>query len=220
MKSKNLRFTKLYSPSEAAAIAGTSASNVRRWHQGYTDKTGRMAPVFGQKGKERLRLSFMELSELIVAVGFRREGVKLATIRRAHAYAAKALGIEFPFASLDLRTHGGHILHEFEKGEGVHGGLVLDLDGQLTLPGFVESRVVAFDFDESDSLAYRWFPHGRDVPIVIDPRFGSGVPTIAGRNLRVDVVVARYRSGQPIDSLVGDFQLEGATVRSILRHAA
>ena len=215
-----LRLSKMYRPVEAARIVGTSASNVRRWFLGYTDRTGKMKPVLGKKALDEFRLSFMNLCELVVVSGFRKEGIKLDVIRRAHTYTRNQFNLSYPFASLELKKHGANILHEFEKGEGVEQGLVVSLDGQITLPGFVKAQIVHFDFDNLDNLAFRWFPYGREICVVVDPRFGSGLPTVSGRNLRIEILVRRFHGGQDIQSLVDDFQLSMTQVEEVLKHAA
>ena len=155
-----------------------------------------MEPVFGKPVLGSAGVSFLQLCELSIVAAFRSEGVTLQVLRRAHKYARKLFKLEYPFASLELKRQGSHVLHEFERRYGHEQGLVLDQEGQITLPGIVKARALQFDFDPSDKFAYRWFLYGRQVPIVIDPRFGSGLPTIFGRNLRADTLVKRHKSGQ------------------------
>jgi hypothetical protein len=41
----------------------------------------------------------------------------LERLGSAHEYARRELKVEYPFATLDIFEHGGHILHEFDKRE-------------------------------------------------------------------------------------------------------
>ena len=219
-KANRLRRLKLYRPEEAARISNTSSANVRRWLQGYTHAEGRMEPVFGEPVVGSVDVSFLQLCELSIVAAFRSEGVTLQVLRRAHKYAREIFKSEYPFASLELKRHGSHVLYEFEKECGKEQGLVLDQAGQITLPGIVKAKALQFDFDPSDNFACRWFLYGRKVPVVIDPRFGSGLPTIAGRNLRADTLVRRHKSGQDIASIADDFQLPLGDIKEVLAHAA
>ena len=219
-KVDRLRLTKLYRPEEAARIAETSSANVRRWLHGYTHVERKMEPVFGEPVVGSAIVSFLQLCELSVVAAFRSEGVTLKVLRRAHQYARDKFELEYPFASLELKKHGSHVLHEFEKELGKEKGLVLDQKGQITLPGMVKARALQFDFDPLDTFAYRWFLYGRDVPVVIDPRFGSGLPTIEGRNLKTDTLVGRHKSGQNLASIADDFQLPLGDIKKVLEHAA
>ena len=216
----NLLRLNLYRPAEAARISKTSSVNVRRWLQGYTHTEGSMEPVFGERGDGSACISFLQLCELSVVAAFRKEGVTLQVLREAHKFARDSFQLEYPFASLELKEAGGHVLHEYEKSQGKEQGLVLDKGGQHTLPGVVKARALEFDFDPFHRLAFRWYLYGRNVPVVIDPRFGSGLPTIAGRNLRADIVVRRRNSGQNIASISDDFQLPRDDVEKVLEHAA
>ena len=179
-----------------------------------------MEPVFGDPVVGSTCVSFLQLCELSIVAAFRREGVKLQVLRIAHKYAKKTFKLEYPFASLELKNHGSHVLYEYEQQSGQEQGLVLDQEGQITLPGFVKARALQFDFDPYDKFAFRWFLHGRQVPIVVDPRFGSGLPTIVDRNLRTDTLVKRHKSGQDIDSIADDYQMLPGDIETVLAHAA
>lgn len=217
------RTSKLYTTVEAARIAGTHPATVRRWILGYTDTTGHMEPVFGDKQSDiRLMLSFLELAELIVAVAFRREGLKLHVIRSAHAWAGREFETPYPFAHLKLIQYGGHILHEFEEKTLIQQRkvrlVVLDMRGQYALPEVVRGQVLHFEYDKD--LAVRWFPYGKNVPIVVDPRYGAGLPTITGRRLRVDFLVRRHEAGRSSHTIAKDFEMTVTEVRKVLKYAA
>lgn len=221
----DFRNAKAYSVTEAARLAKTSTANVRRWILGYVDKTGTMKPVFGQKEAQdgSLRLSFLELAEVVVASAFREKSVPLKRIRAAHFYARNKLGVTYPFASLKLLEQGGHILHEFDPAERGSGSLVvLDQHGQYALPLAVEASILLFDFatDATDKLALRWYPFGRKVPIVVDPEFGGGRPTIRGRGVTTDIITRRHRFGESVSSIADDFQLTREEVLTVLKFAA
>ena len=229
MKYRNsFRTVKIYTTGEAARIAGTHPATVRRWVLGYTATAGHMEPVFGQKyplpqGKD-LTVSFLELAEIVVAVAFRKEGVKLKVIRSAHGWAREKFNTPYPFAHLKLIEHGGHILHEYEEIAFPHSRklklVVLNLRGQYALPEIVKGQVLQFDFDIKQKLATRWFPHGRDIPIVVDPRFGAGRPTVQGRGLTTDILVKRSHFGESPEDIADDFMLTVAQVKTVLKYAA
>ena len=93
----------------------------------------------------------------------------------------------------------------------------LDQGGKLTLPGGVVQLIDTFEFD--GRLAARWFPLGKDVPIVIDPEFGGGRPTIPHRRLMVETIHQRWLAGQKIAFIADDFALEPPLVEDVLRYA-
>jgi uncharacterized protein (DUF433 family) len=179
-----------------------------------------MRPVFGSEAKRKedgAEVSFLQLAEIVVVSGFRHRGVALERLRRAHAFAKRNFNLDYPFASIKLRTDGTHILHEFEVRE--PGGRLLSLDqrGQLALPGSVLEVLQSFDFE--DEWAARWYPAGKDVPIVVDPRYAAGRPAIPGRSVTVDTLYERWQAGQAIEFIAREFRLRKNDVEMVLQHA-
>jgi uncharacterized protein (DUF433 family) len=195
-----LAFSKTYTVAQAARLAGTSPQNVRRWLLGYEAPGHRMAPVFGPRepGEAALALSFLELAELIVVARFRRgsgKQIPLARLRAAHDFARKKLSIECP------------------------GKLALDRNGHYALPIDFHDAMEMFEFDTESGLASRWYPLGREVPVVVDPDHGAGWPTIKGRNVRLEVLHARWKAGWDIEEIAEDFDLDAGDVQAALRAA-
>jgi uncharacterized protein (DUF433 family) len=219
------RTGKAYTITEAARLAGTNYQNVRRWLLGYEAPGHRKEPVFGEKptGRERPMLSFLELVEVAVAAEFRRPNgekspVPLDRIRRAHAYARRELGLPYPFASLPIRSEGGHILHDFVVQEPGPGTLVLSLNGQWTLPIPVQAELENVTF--GDEWATEWHPFGRQVPIVVNPRIAAGSPVIAGSGVTIRTVRDRFDAGDDIDYLAADYNITPHDIQQAIRHAA
>jgi uncharacterized protein (DUF433 family) len=74
-------------------------------------------------------------------------------------------------------------------------------------------------FDFEGDLASRWFPAGKEVPIVIDPRYGAGRPTIPKRRLTVETLRKRWLAGQTFQFIAKDLDLEPTIVEDALRYA-
>lgn len=210
----------VYTVTQAAKLAGTSSITVRRWLYGSEYKSTPMRPVFGDKKRTieaSVEISFLQLAEIVVVSRFRRRRVKLERLRRAHRYARDLLNIDYPFAWLKLKTDGAHVLSVFQEREPGASLLSLDQYGQWTLPGDVVKTLELFDYEEE--FAARWFPIGRNVPIVIDPRYGAGRPTIPDRRLTIETIYKRWRTGQTIKFIADDFKLSPSKVETALRYA-
>lgn len=222
---------KAYTVTQAARLVKTSPQNVRRWLRGYTAPGHSMAPVFSRvSADEPVAISFLQLVEIAVVARYRRldsvgqRAVPLDRLRRAHDYARQVLGVAYPFASLELRTQGGHLLHDFAVREPGAGTLALDLHGQYVLPFAVDDALQQFDYDETKTppfqMAQRWFPFGRHVPIVIDPHVSAGRPIVAGTRVSLVIIRDRFTAGESIADLADDFELAPAVVEQALRYAA
>ncbi len=208
-----------YTVSEAARLAGTTAPTVRRWVWG-----NEIAPVFGKQSSpsdQPVTVSFLMLAEIVVAVNFRRSNVKLDTVRKAHAFAREFLKVSHPFAFSEFEMLGGHIMHEFslESGEPPL-YRALDTEGkQVALPMKVLKRVRQLEFVEEQGFAARWFPLGREVPVVVDPRFAAGRPSVAGRGIRAETILTRFFKGrESISALAEDFDLDTKVVEIIIQN--
>jgi uncharacterized protein (DUF433 family) len=168
------------------------------------------------------RLSFLELIDLVVVARYRHWGIDLEVIRDAHAFAAREWNVAYPFASLNLLPLGGQVLRQYEETHPDAGQfVVMSSPGQYVLPGIVLELAENIDFDETrDPFAVRWHPYGRKVPVVVDPRFGGGMPTVEGTGVTVDILVKRRLTGETRRSIAADFGLKFSVVEQILKHVA
>lgn len=212
----------MYTFSEAAHLAHVSSATVRRWLLGYVPDQRypgwHKPPVFGDHDATSPFVSFLQLIEIVVAADFRKVGrVKLDVVRAAHRNARLEFGIEYPFAheTLALETLGGHIVKWIMSD--MPRAQAIDSLEQFSLPGLIEGRVQQLDYEKS--LAARWHPAGQSVPIVIDPLFSAGLPTITGRGVTVQAIQRRWLADQDIDFIAGDLQLDRHLVERALQYA-
>ncbi len=81
----------------------------------------------------------------------------------------------------------------------------------------MEQRTLEIDYERN--LAARWYPVGKTVPIVVDPLYSSGLPTIIGRGVTIQTIYKRWKADQPISFCAGDLELETSLVERALQHA-
>lgn len=213
---KDFRVGKAYTIWQAAGLARISSATVRRWlavvgHE--DDETRDTIPM----------LSFLELIELVVVARFRAPPtpLKLEFIGQAHAFARREFGLPYPFASLNLRKFGGHVLHKFDVETQTKPSrwIALDMGGQYALPGLVQTELER-NVIYPDDFAGVWYPRGRDVPIIIDPYLAGGRPTIEGSGVTVETVRRRFYAGETLADLARDYGLRRATVEKAVQAAA
>jgi uncharacterized protein (DUF433 family) len=183
-----------------------------------------MKPVFAPRPEPKgpVALSFLELAELTVVAKFRRGSghrIPLWRLRDAHLFARQRLGLDYPFASGKLKVEGGHIMHEFEGEHPGPGKLAIDIGGAFVLPIEFNDALDMFDF-AADGTAVKWYPIGKDRPVVIDPEHAAGQMTILGRNVRVTVIRERWDAGWEIPDIADDFSLSAREVEAALKATA
>jgi uncharacterized protein (DUF433 family) len=215
----------MYTISEAAHLAHVAPITVRRWLRGYAPDPRypewRMPPVFDEADGSSPYVSFLQLIEIVVASDFRKiSRVKLDVIRDAYRNARAEEGIQYPFAHMKLETLGGHIVQWLED-KGIKRVRSVDRPQQFGLPNLIQQRVRdrLKELDFVRQLAARWYPVGKDVPIVVDPRFAAGLPTIDGRGVTVDSIRRRWHADQSMEFIADDLQLELSLVQRALQYA-
>jgi uncharacterized protein (DUF433 family) len=203
------RFGKAYTVTQAATLAGVAPTTVRRWLAG------------DEEAQTDARVSFLQVIEIAVVAQFRRaqRPVQLERLRRAHTFARERLGLPYPFASQSFRDLGERVLHEFDRLNPGGPAVALDVGGQWAIPGSVTNVLKRVDFSGVDHLAERWFPAGRDVPIVLDPRIGAGRLTVRGSGVTIDTIFGRFRAGETIEQLASDYELDHSAIQEAIRYA-
>jgi uncharacterized protein (DUF433 family) len=213
------RTESMYSFSEAAHLAEVSVTTVKNWLVGYTVRGQEVPPLF--PAKNTAVVSFLQMIEVMVAGRFRKSAlggrsVPFRAVRDAYRNAQQLYGIEHPFAHMRLETLGGHIVHFLEKDGSAASFQALDIPERWTLPGILRETIDQIDYDHD--LASRWFPIGKTVPIVIDPRISTGLPIIEGRGVTVQTIRDRFKAGLRIDFIAKDFELDRDLVETALQY--
>jgi uncharacterized protein (DUF433 family) len=219
----------IYTRAEAARLLRLTPQRLSRWVRGYTYwlKSGdrprrtRQPPVVRTdlpRIDGAVSLSFLELMELRVVKGFVEKGVPLQRVRSAARRIGGLFHNSHPFADRRVFTDHQHIFVAPSASESEPDLLQVSGRGatlQLIAGSLLDRYVEEMDFDDTTSLAHRWFPLGRDVPIVLDPRIAFGAPVIAGTRIRTDIL-ALYASRNPAPTVARAFELSPAHLRAAI----
>ena len=205
----------MYTFGEAARLSGVSVPTVRRWLQGYDTGNSATPPVFGDV-YDRPLVSFLQLIEIAMASRFRTKHVSLKNVTKAYENAREQYKVDYPFARLQMEAWAGHIFDMMQADD--HDSLSsLDAPGLKTLPGLVQEALASIDYE--GNLASRWYPVGRDIPIVVDPRFAAGLPAIEHRGVPIAHIKMRFQGGQSIGYISRDLELQRNQVEQAIRYA-
>jgi uncharacterized protein (DUF433 family) len=207
----------MYSFTEVAHLAQVSVGTVRNWLLGYLGSQGEVDPLFRGHPEGERTCSFLQLIEIVVAAKFRKaERCPFKTVRQAYDNARQLWPhLEYPFASLELKSIGGHIVHIIRVP-----GIALravDIPEQYTIPDLVQETLAQIEYEYE--LASKWYPVGMEVPIVVDPRISGGLPIVQGRGITVETIHKRFKAKQKMNFIADDFELDRETVEEVIRYA-
>src|SRR5262249_50798751 len=89
--------------------------------------------------------------------------------------------------------------------------------GQLAWPQALDSFIASVDYDETEQSAYRWWPLGRDTPVIIDTLYNGGLPSTAHSGVRTLAIAVHRREGFEVEDIAQDVGAAEDEVRAALR---
>ena len=185
-----------YTFAEAGRLLARQPTTLRRWAVGH-DRLYRgkhvhdaaLIRVDGALDGSQPPLSFLNLIELRFLASWRTT-MPLPDIREALLYAGSKLGTDRPLLQLEFKRHGRELFVEYE-------GQLLSANraGQSGWPAAARTFLDAVDYDEQENAAYRWWPLGRDRPVLLSTSVNAGRPTTAQTGVRTVSIATRLRDG-------------------------
>ncbi len=137
-------------------------------------------------------VNFFSLIEIHTFFELSQAGVKSREILQAHDILSKEYHTFYPFANSlvlnKIKTDGKKVLFEQSNGS----VFTIDASRQFKL-GFIKEFFKNLDFN-TDSLAIRLWPMGKDKSIVCDPGHQFGQPVIYGTNIQAQTIYRMYKA--------------------------
>lgn len=214
-----------YTAGEAARILGLPAATLKAWSfgQAYRSLSGakhRFQPVILPADKRKRLLSFANLCELHVLSAIRRNHkIPLPKVRSSLEYVRAELGSSRPLLDRDFKTNG---IDLFVR----HASRLLNVSrqGQQALRGEFELALARIERDHS-GMPIRLFPFSRSLSsekqqhktVVIDPRLAFGRPVISKVAVPTAIIVDRFRAGDSLAEMAGDYGVAEADIEEALR---
>ena len=211
-----------YGLTEAAHYLRMPRATLRSWVLGryYLTGFGRrfFEPVIALPQKDRPLLSFMNLVEAHVLDAIRREHeVPLPKVRRALNYLKAQFASRHPLAGQVFETDGLDLF--IQK----YGRLInISRDGQLAMRILLEAHLRRIERDPK-GIPVRLYPFVRkrqtDEPkvVVIDPYVSFGRPVLVGTGIATAVIAERYKAGESVDDLAGDYGRPPSEIEEAIR---
>jgi uncharacterized protein (DUF433 family) len=214
----------LYSVTDAARVLKVAVSTLRSWVAGksYPVSHGEKfaQPVIHLGPQSGGLLSFSNLVEAhLLATIRRRYGVALQQVRPALDYVERTLNVTRPLLSQQFKTDGKSLFVE-RVGKLINASR----EGQLAMADLLSAALqrVESDPDGVPMALYPWRLMSEDRaaaqrPIVMDPRHRFGLPILSGSKVPIDVIIDRWRAGEPLATIADDFEVDVAAVEDAVR---
>jgi uncharacterized protein (DUF433 family) len=209
----------LYTYAEADRLAGVPRGTSSRWVKGYQywsefgERIAQPSITAGPADRTQPGVSFFDLIGIKGIAGLKRMGFSLPRIREVVRYCQDQLGVAYPLATETFKTDRNRIY--MTAGDGrlleVLGGQRGAQAWDAVLNPFLDT------LDYHNDFARRWWPLGRDDPVIVDPDYGFGSPVIVGSGLRTELVGERRDVGDPPEIIAYDFSLTPEQVASALK---
>ncbi len=206
-----------YSFAETDFLAGVSRGTSRRWLAGYSYRgidgdVVQLPPVTGPSTRDA---SFIDLVEVVAIGGLKEKGFGLNQIRKIVASCEELLGVQRPLTTLKFKTGGRQIFVEVEGDRLVE---VLGKRGSQAWTEVLAPFLQTLEYEHN--VARRWWPQGKNSPVVVDPAYAFGLPVIKNSGVRTEILFERFESGELFDEIALDFNLEARDVELAIQFEA
>ncbi len=207
----------MLTPKDVARHLEIPVSTVRYW----LGEKAHGAPLVHQVPAEkrgRPSVPFIAVVEAYVLRSLRDLGLGMAKIEQAAAEIRKTFKTPYALATKKITTDGVDIFVHYAGDELARVG-----DNQQPIREIIDGYLHFIEWDTADdfagSLRLRQYP---DVaPVILDPRFGHGVPVIRSSKVPVDAVVDLWLAGEPFSAVAYEYGLAVDQVEAICRvHAS
>jgi uncharacterized protein (DUF433 family) len=147
---------------------------------------------------------FIAVAEAHVLRSLRSLGLRMSEIREAAAAVRNAFDTPYGLVSKRIATDGVDIFVEHGFGD-----LRRARDGQAPIHEVVSKYLRYLTWDAGDefpsSLRLKQYPDS--VPVMIDPRFGRGLPVIAANRVPVKAVTDLWEAGETVEDIAYEFDM-------------
>ena len=208
-----------YGFAEAARLARVSPAATRRWIAGYSyrgegGERVRKPPVAKGVPPAESSASFADLVEVAAIRGLLDIGLSIQGIRMIVENCRDLFQSERPLLSHRFRTDGRDA---FVQPHGTGSELVSVLRGKggTAWDEVLGPFLSTVDYKD-DKWVYRWWPGGRERRVVVDPRYGYGLPVVAGTGVRTEIIRERVEAGDSSEQIERDFGVSHRAIKHAL----
>ena len=195
-------------------------AGIRRWAYGYHQR-GRDYPagiMTDRFSRETGTLSFLEMVEIMFIASSLASGCSWPKVREAAIVAARVLAHEpHPFARRQWFADPAGIYLKLASESGEN-GVFMQMVGhaQIAMEKILKVYLKQIRFDELTGIADAWFPLGPETPVVIDPQYSFGLPTVSS-GVRTDILAGHHRAGDSIEEIAGWYEVPEHEIEAAIK---
>jgi uncharacterized protein (DUF433 family) len=189
----------MYTPAEASQLLGVPSAKIIRWLRGHDVRETHYPQLWRPQidlGDGHVYLGFRDLMEVRVANAFIERGLSPQKVRRAIEIAQQMLAQERPLSTTRFKTDGRTVFLQVLKEDG--SDQMIDLfRNQHVFREIIEPSLRNIDFDDG-GIPFRWWPHGKQARIVVDPHRAFGQPIEVDSGVPASILsAAAHAEGSP-----------------------
>lgn len=209
----------MYSYAEAARLLDLAPATLRWWLEGARRGDVDYPPVIRSERTGADAVTWGEFVEAGLLRGYREKRVPLQRMRPFIEEMRQRTGMPYPLAHYrPLIDHTARklvyeIQRELELPPEMY--LVEFEGGQMELAPAALQFLDRVDFEEGGGAARRYWPVGRESPVLIDPKLAFGVPQIRG--IRTELVAESVAAGESPSQAAKSWGLSVDDVRAAVK---
>ncbi|MGW7396721.1 DUF433 domain-containing protein [Streptomyces cyaneofuscatus] len=215
------RFTDgLLTPAETSSYLEIPYSTLTSWLNGKAAGAPLIHAVEPTR-KRQPSIPFIAVAEAHVLRSLRTLGLRMSEIREAAAAVRDAFDTPYGLVSKRIATDGVDIFVEHGLGD-----LRRARDGQAPIQEVVAQylRYLTWEADDDFPSSLQLSQYGETVPVVIDPRFGRGLPVVEANRVPVQAITDLWKAGETVEDIAYDFDMTpeqvGALCEAVVQLAA
>jgi uncharacterized protein (DUF433 family) len=162
------------------------------------------------------RVPFVGIIKAHVLRALRAADMPMADIRTAAEIVRTEFDDPFALATRRIATDGVAVFVRLADES-----MIRARDHQHAIKEVLENYPHYIDWDASGAAIRLRLPqYPASAEVIIDPRFGWGSPVLTANKVKVEDVVALWRTGEPISAVAEEYDLTETVVEDVLRQAA
>lgn len=203
----------IYSARDMSSILGIPLNRCNYWFKAYL--RNKLSEITNYKYHFDIDfgtyVNFKTLLQFYVFEKLRRAGHKPNKILKSYSVLSKLFDTPYPFILPQVLKLGGDIIY-------LDNGKYVSTDGkfQLHLKEIITPFLEKIAFDEN-GVPQAFYPYGKDVNIIVDPRIQFGAPTIKGTRIEVDSIRNLLESGEPIKQISKTYDLPPNLIEEVIQ---